>query len=93
VVQITFVFQIIFIQACLRVASTLLKDVGSSFLKYLTFVKSVAYRKTVLKMPLKKPCARFSARLVQRYIICRNLTIMTFKEKFWILVLFEHKFF
>jgi len=39
-----------------------------------------AERKTMLKNDIKiiGPCARFFARLIQRYEIWRNLTIMTF---------------
>jgi len=50
------------------------KDVGSSFLKLLAFLKVVligAKRKTMLKNDIKNigPCARFFARLIQRYEI------------------------
>jgi len=39
-----------------------------------------AERKTMVNNAIKNigPCARFFARLVQRYKIWRNLTIMTF---------------
>jgi len=50
------------------------KDVGPSFLKLLAFLKVVLIsveRKTVLNNAIKNigPCARFFARLVQRFEI------------------------